>query len=197
MGKYAVVPLGELIDDGFDVELLENRLKGFRCVRDEQLESFAHNLALFYEAKGYGRTYLVFDTNNETQNEIPAIVAFFTLALTATDYSDISKSKKEKVLGSKPGRNAFKAFAGILVGQLARDDRYSSDFINGSELLEECERYINYGRHYLGGRIVYLDCRRELVKTYQKSDYKQLTDVSSGEGYFKMYKVLPDRKMGQ
>jgi hypothetical protein len=196
MGKYAVAPLGELIDDGFDVGLLENRLKGFRCVRDEQLESFAHDLALFYEAKGYGRTYLVFDTTDEARDEIPAIVAFFTLALTATDYSGINKSKKEKVLGSKPGRNTFKAFAGILIGQLARDDRYGSDFINGSELLGECERYINYGRHYLGGRIVYLDCRRELVKTYQKSDYKQLTDVPSDEGYFKMYKVLPDRKMG-
>jgi hypothetical protein len=197
MATYAVVPLGELIDDGFDVKLLESRLQEFHCVRDKQLESFVHDLALFYEAKGYGRTYLVFDTVNEAQDEIPAIVAFFTLALTATDYSGISKSKKERVLGSKPGRNTFKAFAGILIGQLARDDRYGSDFINGSELLEECERYINYGRHYLGGRIVYLDCRRELVKTYQKSDYKQLTDVPSREGYFKMYKVLPDRKMGQ
>jgi hypothetical protein len=197
MAKYAVVPLGELIDDGFDVKLLENRLRGFRCVRDEQLESFAHDLALFYEAKGYGRTYLVLDTTNESQSEIPAIVAFFTLALTATDYSGISRSKKEKVLGSKPGRNTFKAFAGILVGQLARDDRYDSDFINGSELLAECERYINYGRHYLGGRIVYLDCKDALVKTYQKSGYKQLTDVSSDEGYFKMYKILPDREMRQ
>jgi hypothetical protein len=195
MAKYAVAPLGELIDDGFDVKLLGNRLREFRCVRDEQLESFVHDLALLYETKGYGRTYLVFDTANEAQGEIPAIVAFFTLALTATDYSSISRSKKEKVLGSKPGRNTFKAFAGILIGQLARDDRYDSDFINGSELLADCEKYINYGRHYLGGRIVYLDCKDALVKTYQKSGYRQLTDVPSYEGYLKMYKVLPDREM--
>jgi retron-type reverse transcriptase len=118
---------------------------------------------------------------------------YFTLAITATDYSGISKSKKEKVLGSKPGRSTFKAFGGILVGQLARDDRYDATFINGAELLIECERYIERGRQFLGGCIVYLDCKQALVETYQKSHYKLLANEPTEEGYFKMYKVLPDR----
>jgi hypothetical protein len=159
MGNYTITPLGALLDSGFDTELLERRFKEFRCVRDEQLQSFARNHAIFYEVKGYGRTYLVFDTTEDVADSIPGIAAFFTLALTATDYSGISRSKKEKVLGSKPGRNTFRSFAGILVGQLARDDRYGSDFINGETLLRECEAYIELGRRYLGGRIIYLDCK--------------------------------------
>jgi hypothetical protein len=99
------------------------------------------------------------------------------------------------LLGSKPGRNTFKSFAGILIGQLARDDRYDSAFINGAELLAECEKYIEYGRQYLGGRIVYLDCKGALVKTYQKSGYRLLSDTPSDEGYYKMYKVLPDKTL--
>jgi hypothetical protein len=131
--------------------------------------------------------------SSDDPDVLPPIAAFFTLAITATDYSEISKSKKAKVLGSKPGRETFKAFGGILIGQLARDDRYDSGFINGEELLNECEKYIELGRQYIGGRIVYLDCKEILLKTYQKSNYKLLTDSVTSEGYYKMYKVLPDK----
>jgi hypothetical protein len=129
---------------------------------------------------------------NTLADDIPPVAAFFTLAITATDYSNISKSKKERVLGSKPGRNTFKSFGGILIGQLARDDRYGSDFVNGGDLLLQCERYIELGRRYIGGRIVYLDCKEALVSTYQSNHYKLLTNEPGEDGYFKMYKVLPD-----
>jgi hypothetical protein len=192
MAKYFIQSLGELLDSNVDQELLDQKLGEFCCVRDSQLEKFIHRLAVVYEKKGFGRTYLVFDSSFKEQ-PVPPIAAFFTLAIAATDYSEISKSKKAKVLGSKPGRETFNAFGGILIGQLARDDRYDSSFINGAELLDECERYIEYGRQFLGGRIVYLDCREALVKTYLRSDYKLLTDTASTEGYYKMYKVLPDK----
>jgi hypothetical protein len=190
---YEVHPLGHIMDMNVNMELLNRRIKGFRCSRDKQLENFIHDQAVFYESKGYGRTYLVFNISDLSQGGVPPIAAFFTLALTATDYSGISKNKKEKVLGSKPGRNTFRSFAGILIGQLARDDCYDSSFIDGEALLRECENYIERGRQYLGGRIVYLDCKEALVRTYQKCNYRLLTDVPTDEGYYKMYKVLPDK----
>ncbi|MDR1185459.1 MAG: hypothetical protein LBK67_11785 [Coriobacteriales bacterium] len=193
MAKYVIQPLSDFLKPDTNQELLDQKLGEFCCARDIQLKKFIHTQAVNYEKKGFSRTYLVFDLTAEQQLSIPPIAAFFTLAITATDYSEISKSKKAKVLGSKPGRETFKAFGGILIGQLARDDRYDSSFINGAELLDECERYIEYGRQFLGGRIVYLDCRAALVKTYQNSDYKLLTDTPSTEGYYKMYKVLPDK----
>jgi hypothetical protein len=174
-----------------DQGLLEQRLGEFRCERDKQLELFIGTQALKYEKRGFSRTYFVFDTASEAQNTIPPIAAFFTLSLAATDFSNINNSKKRKVLGSKPGRNTFKAFPGVLIGQLARDDRYTSSFINGAELLKECERYIELGREYLGGYIVYLDCKAALIRTYQQSGYQLLADPSNEEGYYKMCKVLP------
>jgi hypothetical protein len=191
--KYEVHSLGLLAGSEEDARLLEMQLREFRCFRDTQLEAFIHEQAIVYESKGFGRTYLIYDMSNDDPTVLPPIAAFFTLSITATDYSEISKSKKAKVLGSKPGRETFKAFGGILIGQLARDDRYDSSFINGEELLNECEKYIEFGRQYIGGRIVYLDCREALVKTYQKSSYKLLTDNATPEGYYKMYKVLPDK----
>lgn len=189
---YEIVPLKSLIKTRKDKELLVIQLRGFSCSRDSQLEKYIHEQAIPYEIKGLSRTYLVYDVSKAAFVAAPSIAAFFTLAITATDYSEISKGKREKVLGSKPGRNTFDAFGGILIGQLARDDRYGADFIDGEALLQECEAYIEMGRQYIGGRIVYLDCKEALVKTYQKSHYKLLTNDPSPEGYYKMYKVLPE-----
>ncbi|MDR1183315.1 MAG: hypothetical protein LBK67_00790 [Coriobacteriales bacterium] len=191
--KYDVAQLSDFLDSEMSAKLLETKLREFRCKRDSQLEKFIHTQAMRYELKGFSRTYLVFDTDENPAFESPTIAAFFSLAITATDYSEIGRNKREKVLGSKPGRETFRAFGGILIGQLARDDRYDSSFINGGELLDECEKYIEFGRQYIGGRIIYLDCKKELVQTYQKGNYKLLIDAPSSEGYFKMYKILPDK----
>jgi hypothetical protein len=193
MPEYQVLSLGGILDYGTDRDFLEQQLKGFLCSRDKQLEDFIHNKALIYESKGFSRTYLVLDNSSETMGGFPPIAAFFTLAITATDYDSVSRSRKEKVLGSKPGRNTFKTFPGMLIAQLARDDRYTSGFINGEALLLECEYYIELGRQYVGGRNIYLDCKKSLVATYQRSDYRLLTDTPTDEGYYKMYKVLPDK----
>ncbi|MDR3307529.1 MAG: hypothetical protein LBS58_01355 [Coriobacteriales bacterium] len=191
--SYEVIPIGDLMDTEEQLKSLEQRLGGFACSRDKELEGFIRNKALGYEIKGFSRTYLVIDTAVVTPGAAQLIAAFFTLAITATNYESISNSRKERVLGSKPGRNSFKAFPGLLVAQLARDDRYSSDFIDGEALLFECENFIELARKYVGGRTIYLDCKEQLVATYQKSGYRLLADASSEEGYFKMYKVLPDK----
>lgn len=189
---YEVHPISQALGTAHSIKLLERRLGEFVCSRDKQLEEFIRNKALNYEIKGFSRTYLVVDTVAAVTEVAPPIAAFFTLAITATDYDSISKSRKEKVLGSKPGRNSFKAFPGLLIAQLARDDHYSSGFISGEALLLECENYIELARRYVGGRNIYLDCKEQLVATYQKSGYQLLTDAPTEEGYFKMYKVLPD-----
>jgi hypothetical protein len=52
MTKYQALSLGRIIDSGANRELLEQRLKEFRCERDEQLARFIHNQAAVYEKKG-------------------------------------------------------------------------------------------------------------------------------------------------
>jgi hypothetical protein len=191
MSRYIVGSLRKYIKDIGDVDTVSAKLKMFSCKRDEDVESFLREKAIRYEAKNYARTYLIFDEES-AEDSGPKIAAFFSIAITSTDYSGISKSKKSKVLGSKPGRETYDAFAGILVAQLARDDAYGSDFINGSEILNECERFIDHGREYLGGRIVYLDCRQPLISVYERSGYKLLSPEPYASGFYKMYKSLPD-----
>jgi len=195
MTSYVIQQLGSMLNPKINQKLLEQRLKEFCCSRDTQLEDFIHNKAIAYEAKGFSRIFIILDTATSKENEMPKIAAFFALAITATNYDNISRSRKEKVLGSKPGRNTFKAFPGILIAQLARDDRYESEYIDGESLLRECEHYIELGRQYLGGRNIYLDCKKMLIKTYTKNGYRLLSDSSTPDGYYKMYKVLPENEI--
>jgi hypothetical protein len=74
------------------------------------------NNAIFYERKGLSRTYIYVTNDSEKMR----IAAYFSLAITATSFQDISKSRKAKVLGFKPGRDSKDHFGGILIAQLGR-----------------------------------------------------------------------------
>jgi hypothetical protein len=180
-------PLQERIRD-IEPEILDKVIESFSCSADPDVESFLKNKATTYERKGLSRTYLyVYDAGAAAY-----IVAYFTLAITATSFEGISKNRKEKVLGFKPGRNTKDHFGGILVGQLARADEFGSHDISGREIIEDAERVIEKGRYYLGGKIVYLDCKKHLIKLYQDSGYKLVVEAPYPGGYYKMFKVLPE-----
>lgn len=58
---YIVVPLGEIIDKGYDKEKIENAFKKFSCQREIDLENFLVRKAETYEKSGVGKTYLCVD----------------------------------------------------------------------------------------------------------------------------------------
>jgi hypothetical protein len=122
--------------------------------------------------------------------ELTRIVAFFTVAITSTDFRDISKSRKRKVLHSKPGRDSQDFFGGILVGQLGRADGFDSSDINGQEMLSDAEIVIENGREHIGGKIVYLDCKAPLIPVYQQNGYNLVKEEPFASGYYKMFKIL-------
>ncbi|MDR0853355.1 MAG: hypothetical protein LBN34_03200 [Clostridiales Family XIII bacterium] len=125
-------------------KILDWKIEDFSCARDPDVERFLKNDALRYESEGYGRTYL-YTTHDKGQSRI---MAFFTVAITSTDFRDISKSRKRKVLHSKPGRDGQDFFGGILVGQLGRADGFDSTDINGQEMLNGAEIIIEMGREH-------------------------------------------------
>jgi hypothetical protein len=95
------------------------------------------------------------------------------------------------VLGFKPGRNTKDHFGGILIGQIARADDFSSSDINGREMIYDAEDIIRQGRYFLGGKIVYLDCKKQLIEFYQENGYSLVVQESFPNGYYKMFKTLP------
>jgi hypothetical protein len=128
-------------------ELLGRKIEEFCCTKDPDVEIFLKRNAIRYEREGYGRTYLYMDVESNRAK----IAAYFTLAITATSFQEVSKSRKRKVLHSKPGRDSQDYFGGLLVGQLARCDGFASANISGQEMLADAEKIIELGRRYLGG----------------------------------------------
>jgi hypothetical protein len=186
---FGFAALREIIIKTPSLELLENKmLKEFRCERDQDVEAFIHNKAIFFENNGLSRTYLYLDGDNLSNLKV---AAYFTTAITVTNFMAIPKSRREKILGSTPGRNNQDYFAGLLVAQLARSDDYSKAEIDGAELLGTCESIIEQGRNYLGGKIIYLDAKEPLVGFYRENGYELLNNEPEDNGLFKLFKVLP------
>jgi hypothetical protein len=143
--------------------------------------------AIRYERDGLSRTYLYFTGDGS----VARIVAFFSVAITSTEFPDVTKSRKMKILGNKPGRDAKDHFGGILIGQLGRSDGFGTSDINGHEMIEDAEVVIDRGRYYLGGRIIYLDCKKPLISFYEQNGYALVKPVPYPNGYYKMFKSLP------
>ena len=171
-----------------DPEELDRMLAGFFCSLDRNVESFLKKNALLYERKGFGRSYLYI-----TDEPIPRIAAFFSVAITSTDFEKVSKTRKKKILSfDKPGVSAKDHFGGLLIGQLGRADGFGSADINGQEMIEAAEEIIESGRFFVGGRIIYLDCSKDLIPFYQKNGYELVIDEPFSNAYYKMFKALPD-----
>ena len=81
-------------------ELLK-QLREFRCARDKDVETFVNTQAIRYERSGMSRTYLYMVVNCDKTD----IAAYFTLAVTAADYTGISRNTRKKVLGGTPPTN--------------------------------------------------------------------------------------------
>jgi hypothetical protein len=167
-------------------ELLDLLIGEFSCAKDLDVAIFLKNNAVNYEKIGLSRTYLYI-----TDEKHQRIAAYFSVAIAATSFQGISKSRKAKVLGFKPGRDTKDHFGGILIGQLARADGFDSSDINGNKMIEDAEELIEHGRYYLGGKIVYLDCREPLITFYQENGYSLVTHEPFLNGYYKMFKTLP------
>jgi hypothetical protein len=81
-----------------DTELLEKQLGEFRCERDRDVESFLHEKAIRYERSGLSRTYLCLTRETDAIE----IAAYFSIAVTSVDYAEISRNKRQEVLGGTP-----------------------------------------------------------------------------------------------
>jgi hypothetical protein len=170
-----------------DTKLLEKQLGEFRCKKDRDVESFLHEKAIRYERSGLSRTYLYLTGEVNTIE----VAAYFSIAVTSVDYVEISRNKRQEVLGGTPGRDSQNHFGGLLIAQLARDDNFSKSAITGAEIIEDCEEVIRIARDYIGGRAIYLDCRKELIDFYTNHGYSLLKAEPFVNGLYKMVRVPP------
>ena len=78
MINYVVLSLGEMLREGYDVNLIQESFKKFSCQRETDLENFLVNKAIIYENTDFGKTYLMVDSYLLKHN-VFSIAAYFTI----------------------------------------------------------------------------------------------------------------------
>ena len=84
----------------------------------------------------------------------------------------------------------------ILIGQLAKNDRYCDD-ITGDTVIAYIFSMIEIIHNYMGGRIVTVDVRKEargLVPFYEKHGFKALKENSDAR-FLQMIHLLCPQKL--
>lgn len=194
MKSYVVVPLGEIIDKGYNIEKIDNAFKKFSCRREEDLENFLVNKAITYEKSDIGKTYLCIDQEKLELGEF-VIIAYFTIAQRAVDISALNSKKRKKMLGSFPGRDNLKSVSAFLIGQLGRSDEYSNDDLNGQRILDECYHAISLAAKIVGGKLLVLECREHMFdKFHEGQGFKKLYNELNDEGLYTLYKKIDFRE---
>lgn len=190
MKDYMVVPLGEILDKGYDNEKIENAFKKFSCQREEDLENFLVHKAITYQKAEYGKTYLCIDKEKLLNDEF-VVMAYFTIAQRAVDISEMSAAKRKKVLGAHPGRDSIKHVSAFLIGQLGRNDDYTNDDLSGEQILKECYHAISMAAKIVGGKLLILECREHMFsKFYEKQGFKKLYEKLNDENLYTLYKKV-------
>lgn len=166
-----VLKLKEVIDafncDKTSVEEVLSTFKAVSSPSKDDVESFLKNKAFDMENKGQSVTYLMLNDKKLKENKF-VIDGYFTLAIKAFEFCDnLSKNGRRRISGKSD--NFVPAF---LIGQLAKSTSASHGF--GRELLMQAIIHIRQAIQIVGGRLIYLDCKDELVSYYEQNGFKLL-----------------------
>lgn len=121
------------------------------------------------------RTFFISDENDNC-------LSMFTLALKDLDISELTSSQNKKYLARQKSGKRINSIPAILLGQLAKNDRFS-DFFNGNLLMSYCLVAIETIRCHIGGKLVILDivnCSK-VIRFYEKYGFKSYRELVSSE----------------
>ena len=153
--RVEIESLSEIIAEGFSKSGIRKAFSRFKCGRDPDVSPFLKAHAIQNEGTGASRTYLALSSDSLDGGRLQ-IVAFLTVAVTVTDYTDIDLGRRLQIMGRVSGVQTSNFFPGYLVAQLARDDRYSHEDFDASELLPFAEEMMRVSVGVVGGRMAYL-----------------------------------------
>ncbi|HAB0009505.1 TPA_asm: hypothetical protein GIN74_08885 [Listeria monocytogenes] len=175
--------------DSFEENEIENQIKNsFSCARERDLESFLHDKAILYERSSLGRTFLFLDEAKLVE-KVFSVMGFFTTAQTSYDITVLSKKRRRKVLGSAvPGRDTLNSFPAFLIGQIGRNDQYTSNDLTGETMLNECFLQLKQVSKITGGEHVILECREYMFeKFYEAQGFHKFVEDTTSDGLLTLY----------
>jgi hypothetical protein len=168
--NYDVFALADIAGDDYP-ELrvrVHERLREFECERSEHLQAFARNTVARWERHGHSRTYVLINPVGDGDIDV---AGFFTVGMTALDYSSASSTLRKKLSGDVTSERT----GAYSIAELARADRYSGEDLPGSIILDEAKRVIREARKYVAGRFAVVDCQPKVFESlYQPAGFRQI-----------------------
>lgn len=189
MKDYIVIPLKELLSSGeFTEDFLLSKFQEFECEIEDDLESFLRYKALTREQNLTSSTYLFVDEKEFIQSKNLIIYAFVSLANTSINIDQLSQKQRRRIIGSTvDNRDAISHLPVFLIGQLGRDEKYSSTDLSGTLLLYEAISIIKSSSSQLSGDLVLLECRPKMYDKFYKDKGFNILPSShedDGDGFY-------------
>jgi len=175
--KFVVVPLKKLISR-LPPERITKILSSFSCKRDVDVENFLKELAVVYEKRHLARTNIIFSDGSYDEP-----VAYFSIAVSSMDASRIecSNALRKKM-------NIYDDIAqSFLIGQIGKRDNAPKGL--GEFAISCATDLILEANDRVGCRVVRLDCRKALIKYYEKNGFISVGHNEEKDLY-EMIKIL-------
>jgi hypothetical protein len=153
-------------------------LNDFICTRDSDLETFLRNKAVEFEMRDLSRTFLFV----KIDGKIAGYVSLATTVLEIKEDWTISKQLKKRMNITKD--NPTVAF---LIGQLCKADHTSEKI--GPDMIGFAMKKFDDMRKIGGGRVVCVDCRKELMKFYEKNGFRVISKPME-DGLYRMVRLF-------
>ena len=151
-------------------ERLNHYLSNFNCSKNKDVEYFLKSKSIQFNKDNIARTFLITNPEND-------IVGYFSLASKTLFVNEKLPAKKKKLANAKKMKiddtmivNAF------LIGQIGRDDRFTSDDLNLDIFFKYIFEKINIAKSIIGGSVILIEVDNEekLINKYKEYDFKYL-----------------------
>lgn len=143
------------------------------------------------------KTYLIYDSELSSKSGKFEILGYFTLAVKNFAFHEkLSKEKRKKLLGMSS--STTEDIPGYLIGQIAKNSTTEDNpkaTVNLHILLEKAIERIVAAQKNVGGRFVFLDCKKENFKVHELylqegfSDYQTIAG-HDGVEYIQMVRFI-------
>ena len=183
-----ILSLKKIIESNDEVVLYDEIISSFCCSKNLDVENFLKQKAINFEKSNKTRTFLVFD-------EVENLCAYFSLAVKIFELPlSTSKTLRKKVNGlssNDSSGNPISSVPAYLIGQIAKNDVFSSK-ISGSDLLSAACKFIISAQNYVAGRVIMLECAdtHKLREFYMANGFSLLEESTNPNNLLTYFKII-------
>lgn len=173
------------------VELDEVFSRFVSVVENKDIDDFLKNKAIIFEQDSNSATFLVFN-DEQYEKHIKVLEGFFSISINLLCLKEDTDEEDKKLIREKQKSKKGTNFPMYLIGQLARDKKTRNGL--GKDLLLTAISYIKVAQAKVGGNLVCIDCKDDLMEYYSQFGFRFLqknkNKDANGDKLNRMYAVI-------